>query len=297
MPAQPVPTRLRLLLTACALLASLPAALADEAEQIVGALALRPGMSAADVGAGEGRFTTALARQVGAAGRIYATEVESDKLAHIQERLKADGFANVRTVLGDQSTTGLPEGCCDAILLRMVYHHFTDPTAMRRSLWSALKPGGRVVVIEVPPHAGWRKLEGVKERGGHGILAPELIADMKGDGFTVVARHEDWPGEDDSYCVVFQRPTLSRTVPASNAPTASSAGTGESSRSPAATSSTRVGQPSGARHQPPTPPTSAAMPAIAVTVESTTSGHGPTSRRLMPPGSANRNGTTNAGSA
>jgi precorrin-6B methylase 2 len=234
-----VPHRVRLLLLACALLVQLPQARADEADKIVGALELRPGMSAADVGAGEGRFTTALARQVGAAGRIYATEVESDKLEKIQEKLKADGFHNVRTVLGDQSSTGLPEGCCDAILLRMVYHHFTHPQAMRRSLWSALKPGGRVVVVEVPPHASWRKLDGVPERGGHGIPAPELIADMRKEGFTVVEHHEEWPGEDDSYCVVFQRPTLTRAVPASSAPTASSTGTGESRNSPATINSRR----------------------------------------------------------
>jgi predicted methyltransferase len=225
-------------LLACVLLPAL-AARGDEAGQIVGALGLHTGMSVADVGAGEGRFTTALARQVGPTGRIYATEVESDKLEQIQKRAKDDGLANVQTVLGDQARTGLPDGCCDAILLRMVYHHFTDPQAMRRSLWTALKPGGRVLIVEVPPHASWRKLDGVPERGGHGIPAPELIADMRSQGFTVVEQHENWPGEDDSYCVVFQRPALTRAVPANSAPTASSAGTGDSSASPAATMSAR----------------------------------------------------------
>jgi ubiquinone/menaquinone biosynthesis C-methylase UbiE len=233
-----LPTSVRALLFASALLVAGDAR-ADESDRIVGALALRPGMAAADVGAGDGRFTTALARQVGASGHVYATEVESDKLTKVQEKLKADGFANVRTVLGDQNGTGLPQGCCDAILLRMVYHHFTDPQAMRRSLWSALKPGGRVLVIEVPPHAGWRKLDGVPERGGHGIPAPELIADMRKDGFTVVEQHQEWPGEDDSYSVVFQRPMLTLTVPASSAPTASSAGMGERRNRPATVNSVR----------------------------------------------------------
>lgn len=240
MPAhRPNPTRIRPALLACALLVQAPLARADESEKIVAALGLGPGMSAADVGAGDGRFTSALARQVGAGGRVYATEVEADKLEEIQKRAKDDGLENVRTVLGDQNGTGLPDGCCDAILLRMVYHHFTEPQAMRRSLWSALKPGGRVLVVEVPPHSSWRKLEGVPERGGHGIPARELIADMRSAGFTVLAQHEEWPGEDDSYCVVFQRPALTRAVPASKAPTASSAGTGESSASPARTSSAR----------------------------------------------------------
>jgi len=241
MPAhRPVAHRVRVLLAAGALLAQLPQALADETEKIIGELGLRPGMSAADVGAGEGRFTAALAREVGASGSVYATEVEADKLEKIQEKAKADGIPNLRTVLGDQTSTGLPDGCCDAILLRMVYHHFTDPASMRRSLWSALRPGGRVVVVEVPPQGGWRRLDGVPERGGHGIPARELIADMRGSGFAVVSHHEEWPGEeDDSYCVVFQRPMPTRTVAASNAPTASSAGTGESRHSPAIASSTR----------------------------------------------------------
>jgi precorrin-6B methylase 2 len=240
MPAhRPIPTLIRPALIACALLVQAPLARADEAEKIVAALGLRPGMSAADVGAGDGRFTATLARQVGASGRIYATEVESDKLEQIQKRARDDGFANVRTVLGDQNGTGLPDACCDAILLRMVYHHFTDPQAMRRSLWSSLRPGGRVLVVEVPPHASWRKLDGVPERGGHGIPARELIDDMRSAGFAVLAQHEEWPGEDDSYCVVFQRPALTRAVPARSAPIASSAGTGDSSASPARTSSAR----------------------------------------------------------
>ena len=234
-----VRSRIPALLAACSLLLPLSIARADESNRIVDALGLRSGMSAADVGAGEGRFTEALARAVGPAGQVYATEVEADKLEKVQQKAKADGLDNVRTVLGDQSGTGLPEGCCDAILLRMVYHHFTDPVAMRRSLWSALKPGGRVAVIDVPPHASWRKLEGVPERGGHGIPRAELVADMRSGGFTVVAQHEEWPGEDDSYCVVFQRPMLTRTVPASSAPTASSAGKGESRNSPATSNSSR----------------------------------------------------------
>ena len=77
---------------------------------------------------------------------------------------------------------------------------------MRRSLWSALKAGGRVVVIDVPPQKGWRHLEGVPERGGHGIAMAELIADMTRSGFEVVSRDEDWPAEPDAYLVVFRRP-------------------------------------------------------------------------------------------
>lgn len=191
---------------------------ASEADRIVDILGLAPGMSAADVGAGDGRFTVALARRVGATGRVFATEVDRTELDKVEAKASAEGLANVTTVLGDQRQTGLAEGCCDAILLRLVYHHFTDPPAMRRGLWRALRPGGRIAVIDVPPQAGWRKLEGVPERGGHGILVDELLAEMQSEGFEVVSRDDAWPAEAGSYCIVFRRPGAAQRSRQSSSP-------------------------------------------------------------------------------
>jgi ubiquinone/menaquinone biosynthesis C-methylase UbiE len=177
-----------------------------EDDRIAAALALRDGMRAADVGAGDGQFTTALAAKVGASGHIFATEVDDAELEKVKAKVADAGLANVTTVLGDQKTTGLQAGCCDAILLRLVYHHFTDPEVMRRDLWRALRPGGRIAVVEVPPKPHWRKLEGVPERGGHGIEVQSLLSEMKSAGFVVAEHHETWPGENGAYCVVFKRP-------------------------------------------------------------------------------------------
>jgi SAM-dependent methyltransferase len=185
-----------------------------EGERIVEALRLGPGMTAADVGAGEGRFTGVLARTVGPSGRVFATEVEPAKLGEVKARMAADGILNVETVLGDQQETGLPAGCCDRILLRLVYHHFADPAAMRRSLWAALRPGGEIAVIDVPPKRGWPQVSGAPDRGGHGIEARDLLAEMRGAGFELVVHHEGWPAEDGSYCMVFRRPAgLGRRPP------------------------------------------------------------------------------------
>jgi len=63
----------------------------------------------------------------GETGHVYATEVDHEKLQQVEARVKEDGLKNVTTVLGTQTDTGLLPSCCDAILLRMVYHHFTDP--------------------------------------------------------------------------------------------------------------------------------------------------------------------------
>jgi ubiquinone/menaquinone biosynthesis C-methylase UbiE len=182
------------------------AGVAEERDGIVAAHALGPGLTVAHVGAGDGRYSVGLAGAVGPQGRVYATEVDRAEIDRITARAREEGLGNLTTVLGGQRETGLPEGCCDAILLRLVYHHFTDTAAMRRSLWSALRAGGRIAIIDVPPQKGWRRLDGVPERGGHGIEVAELVREMTASGFEVLARDEDWPAEDDAYLVVFRRP-------------------------------------------------------------------------------------------
>lgn len=195
---------------AAALLAALPLLLAgnaraSEADRILGALALRPGDRVADVGAGNGEWTERLARRVGPGGHVWATEVEAGKLERIGARMRRASIDNVTTLLGDQRDTGLPEGCCDAILLRLVYHHFQDPAPMRASLKRALRPGGRLVVVDVAPRRSWPRLDGVPDRGGHGVPVEDLVREVGGDGFEVLERHDHWSGEAD-YCVVFRAP-------------------------------------------------------------------------------------------
>ena len=101
--------------------------------------------------------------------------------------------------------TGLEPGCCDAVLLRLVYHHFQEPAPMRADLRAALKPAGVIAVIDILPQQGWRELPGVPDRGGHGIPPDRLLEEMTGDGFELVARFDDWNGDEDRFCMVFLR--------------------------------------------------------------------------------------------
>jgi hypothetical protein len=65
-----------------------------------------------------------------------------------------------------------------------------------------------MAVIDILPQEDWRQLEGVPDRGGHGIPIDELIVDMIGSGFEIAAIHRDWrSGDEDRYCVVFRVPT------------------------------------------------------------------------------------------
>lgn len=207
----PVPS---LAVTALAvLLAALPglacareAADQAEAARIATVLAVAPGQAVADVGAGDGEWSVDLARRVGPAGRVYATEIEEGLLEEIRDAAAEAGLGNVTAVLGDQQRTGLAAGCCDAILLRKVYHHLTDPAAMGRDLFAALRPGGRLAVVEYRSFLSSR-VEGVPEnRDGHGI-APELLAlELAAAGFELEELFEEWPGDRSEYCALFRRP-------------------------------------------------------------------------------------------
>jgi SAM-dependent methyltransferase len=180
-------------------------ALASEQEALFAALGVRAGMRIADVGAGDGEWAEKLAHEVGESGHVFATEVDKAEIEKIQKRIKDAGLGNVSTILGSQHDTGLPPGCCDGILLRMVYHHFGEPARMRASLRNALRADASLVIIDTEPQKNWRKLDGVPDRGGHGIREEDLVREMTGDGFEVVSRHADWNGDSDRYCVVFRR--------------------------------------------------------------------------------------------
>lgn len=168
----------------------------DPAEQarIAGLLGLRPGMTVADVGAGDGRYVPDLAARVGSGGYVYATEVDPARVESIRERLGDDGPENVSVVLGDQENTGLERDCCDAILLRHVYHHFVNPSAMRASLDWALRSQGRLLVIDFEP----------SESRGHGLSMDELVAEMTAHGWRVERRVTAWNGSESHYAVLFR---------------------------------------------------------------------------------------------
>ena len=102
-----------------------------EAAAIYAALALRPSSRVADVGAGAGRYALELARTLNVEAYVCATELDLGLLATI--RAAAAGLNNVTALESRQTDTGLPPACCDGIFLRRVYHHLTDPAAIRRA--------------------------------------------------------------------------------------------------------------------------------------------------------------------
>jgi ubiquinone/menaquinone biosynthesis C-methylase UbiE len=181
-----------------------------EAEKLTAILGWRRGASVADVGAGSGRLTIVAAHRVGRAGQVFATEIAPKKLASIRKRTVKSGLGNVTVVKAEGGRSGLPDSCCDAILLRGSYHHFTDPAAIPADLYRALRPGGVVAVVDFPPRRWLTLIAPVKgvpaNRGGHGIPTDVLIQEMTAAGFDVIERISRW--FFDVYCVVFRKPTV-----------------------------------------------------------------------------------------
>src|SRR5262245_38571488 len=117
----------------------------DEALNIIG---VKRGSTVADVGAGSGYMTVKLAKRVGNNGVVYATDIQPAMIALLDERMKKQKIANVRSVVGTVDDPKLPAASIEMALLVDVYHEFSEPQAMLRRIHEALKPGGRMVLLE-----------------------------------------------------------------------------------------------------------------------------------------------------
>jgi ubiquinone/menaquinone biosynthesis C-methylase UbiE len=120
----------------------------EQRHAIVDALAIKPGMTVADVGAGTGVLSLLFAQKVGAGGTAIAQDIAPEFLRGIEERARKAGLAQVRTVLGGEKDAHLPAGKVDLVFTSDTYHHFEYPQAMLASLHAALRPGGRLIVID-----------------------------------------------------------------------------------------------------------------------------------------------------
>jgi inosine-uridine nucleoside N-ribohydrolase len=174
------------------------------------ALALRAGMVVADVGAGKGQLTLALAAAVGPDGHVFSTEIDPERLRGLREMVAEAKLGNVTVVEARASESGLPDGCCDAIVLRRVYHHLSDPGAINASLLRALRPNGLLAVIDFPPPP-------LFSRGSAGVPAQEVVDEVTASGFHLLRLSQDWPGRGPlgSYCALFRKPAphAGETVP------------------------------------------------------------------------------------
>ena len=172
--------------------------------EIVRALGVRSGSSVADVGAGRGFFTIRLAREVGPAGRVYAVDVAQDDVRRLRERMKNEGLSQVEVVEGDTDDPRLPDGSVDAALIVNAYHEMRQHQAMLAGLKRALRPRGRLVIIE-PIVESRRGQTRERQESSHEIEARYVEADLRDAGFEILELRDPFtkrPEGDTEWMIV-----------------------------------------------------------------------------------------------
>ncbi len=176
---------------------------------IVAALELAPGMAVADIGAGTGFFTQLFAEKVGPTGKVYAVDIAPRFLERIATEAKKHGRSQVVTILGSQDSTNLPRASVDLVFLSDVYHHLEKPETTLASIHQALRPGGRLVVIEFDRVEGKSSAFVLKHvRASQAVFRKEI----ESAGFTAIQTHKA-PPLKENFFLRFEKSAAPRTTP------------------------------------------------------------------------------------
>jgi len=146
-----------------------------EAEQVMALAGIKPGMSVADIGAGDGYYTVRLAAQVGEDGRVLANDIDEDALRRLGDRVERERLDNVSIVPGEEADPHLPEASFDRIFMVHMYHEVSEPYAFLWHLRPALREGGQVVVVDIDRPADQ-----------HGIAPQLLFCEFAAVGYRLV---------------------------------------------------------------------------------------------------------------
>jgi protein-L-isoaspartate O-methyltransferase len=161
---------------------------------IVGLLQLKPGMTAADIGAGSGFLSRVMAQQVGPSGRVFATERDPKMVAYVADRARAEGLANVVAVQEKEAATGLEPATVDAVAVVNAFSGFSKPREMVESIAATLKPGGTLLIVDLP-----REGQGPSATG---IDADDVVALVTAAGFARISESTVVPGQ---YAIRFRK--------------------------------------------------------------------------------------------
>jgi ubiquinone/menaquinone biosynthesis C-methylase UbiE len=163
-----------------------------EAQIVMELAKIRPGMTVADIGAGEGYYTVRLAERVGADGRVLAQDISREALERLGRRVERERLENVSIKLGKPADPQLPADSFDRIFMVHMYHEVTEPYAFLWRLWPALNSEGQIIVVESE-----------SEDGRHGLPHALLFCEFEAVGYELVEYLER--PDIKSYFARFQR--------------------------------------------------------------------------------------------
>jgi ubiquinone/menaquinone biosynthesis C-methylase UbiE len=147
----------------------------NEAKVVMDLADIRPGMTVADIGAGEGYYTVRLAERVGADGRVLAQDISREALDRLGRRVERERLENISIKFGDTDNPQLPPDSFDRIFMVHMYHEVTEPYAFLWNMWPALNVGGQIVVVESDSPVG-----------RHGLPHTVLFCEFEAIGYVLV---------------------------------------------------------------------------------------------------------------
>ena len=167
----------------------------DDALDIIG---VKKGATVADIGAGSGYMTVKLSKRVGANGVVYATDIQPGMIELLDKRVKSARLVNVRTILGAVDDPKLPPASIDMALMVDVYHELSQPQIMLRRIQEALKPSGRLILLE------YRKEDpSIPIRPEHKMSVAEAKLEVEAEGYKLSKVDEVLPRQ---HILIFTRP-------------------------------------------------------------------------------------------
>ena len=167
---------------------------------IFAAMNVKPGAVVADVGAGDGYFTTRLSKAVGESGKVYAVDVNPAQLVRLRNRVEEAGEGNVEIVQGELADPRLPAGVLDAALIVNAYHEMSEYASMLAKIKAALKPNGRLVIVE-PISESRRHRPRAEQTKNHEIAMDLVVADLREAGFVTVAAQDPFVSRPNGHNV------------------------------------------------------------------------------------------------
>ena len=163
----------------------------QQPDKVVEALSLKPGLSVADIGAGSGYFTRRFIRAVTEKGKVYAIDIEPDMLQYAKDTIaRMPAPSTVEFILAQPDNPHLPPQSVDLIFLCNVYHHLDHRSAYFGNVQSALKPGGRIAIIDFYHDA---RSGDVGFPRKHLVPRDTVVAEMADAGFQLTREHEFLP--------------------------------------------------------------------------------------------------------
>jgi ubiquinone/menaquinone biosynthesis C-methylase UbiE len=165
-------------------------------EHIFKALAVKPGAVIADVGAGGGMYTSKLAKAVGPTGRVIAVDISPRAIELLRARVQREALTNVDIVESAVDDPRLAPASVDAVLVVYAYHEMTEHAAMLRAMRAALKPGGRLVIVE-PISPRRRDVPRDEQTRAHQLAPDVAIDEIRAAGFRLLHFVDPLPGHHE----------------------------------------------------------------------------------------------------